>query len=109
MYRNLNSCPEIEELKKAILRDLPEDAINSNSNSKDKLSLIHKKEKEHRDKAEKYGVEIEKLNAKVQAAELQTKKAVDAIQSDLQSRNLKLIQQLDRLTILIKFRMQTSF
>ena len=46
MYRNLNSCPEIEELKKAILRDLPEDAINSNSNSKDKLSLIHKKEKD---------------------------------------------------------------
>lgn len=46
MYRNLNNCPEIEELKKAILRDLPEDAINSNSNSKDKLSLIHKKEKD---------------------------------------------------------------
>ena len=46
MYKNLNSCPEIEELKKAILGDLPEDAINSNSNSKDKLSLIHKKEKD---------------------------------------------------------------
>ena len=46
MYRNLNNCPEIEELKKAILVDLPDDLMNSNSNSKDKLSVIHKKEKD---------------------------------------------------------------
>ena len=46
MYRNFNICPEIEELKKAILLDLPDDVLNSNSNSKDKFSLIQKKEKD---------------------------------------------------------------
>ena len=47
MYRNFNICPEIEELKKAILVDPPEEIINSNSNSKDKFSLIQKKEKDN--------------------------------------------------------------
>lgn len=46
MNRNWSFCPEIEELKKAILVDLPEDILNSNSNSKDKLSVVHKKEKD---------------------------------------------------------------
>lgn len=46
MFGNSAYCPEIEELKKAILLDPPEEALNSNSNSKDKFNLIQKKEKE---------------------------------------------------------------
>lgn len=46
MYKNINVCPEIEELKKAILIDPPEEFLNSNSNSKEKNSLLLKKEKD---------------------------------------------------------------
>lgn len=74
MQNNFSFYSEIEELKKAILTEPPEDIFNSNSNSKDKLNGINKREKDVAlEFLRKFNEEQEKITYERKMKELEEK------------------------------------